>query len=99
MALFAIPRRWPMVEMGYQNNHSISYNSSSRQCGAAMPLLRTIRCLSTFTSTGSNRQSTEEAVMSEHHDHVHDLQVDAHEDPHASITEKEELMYYEKRVQ
>ncbi len=37
--------------------------------------------------------------MHDHHDHAHGTQTDAHTDPHAPITEKEELTYYEKRVQ
>jgi nitrile hydratase len=37
--------------------------------------------------------------MSNHHDHAHETQTDAHAGPHAPITEREELTYYEKRVQ
>ena len=37
--------------------------------------------------------------MHDHHDHAHDSQTGAHADPHAPITEREELTYYEKRVQ
>src|SRR5215470_11621112 len=37
--------------------------------------------------------------MHDHHDHAHELQTDAHADPHAPITDREELTYYEKRVQ
>src|SRR5260221_1809805 len=37
--------------------------------------------------------------MSDHHDHAHETQTDAHSDSHAPITKREELTYYEDRVQ
>src|SRR3954463_4760227 len=88
-----------MVEVDCRNSRFISCDSPSRKCGAATPPLRTIRYSLIFTNTGSSRQETEEAFMHDHHDHAHEPQTDAHADPHAPITGREELTYYEKRVQ